>query len=487
MIQSGHTAKTTPFLTTISEDAVNEIKQAAFLILEQTGCTIDHPGMLETLTKAGAVVKGTRVYLPRHLVQAAIKKAPRGFVMYDRNGKPAMDLTGTKSYFGTSTASPNQRHALEHDRQKTGLQDIEWGATVADALGNLDFVMPFGSALDVKEPGSGDLFEFETTVKYTTKPIFFCGYSANGFKYIIKMASAIAGSPELLARKPFICAYPEPISPLQFPKETVEKIAVCAEHKIPQVISGSQFLGFTSPVTTAGALALATAESFAGILLAQLIKPGTPCFLTCSPSGGNMRTGVSFMASPEMTLCLAAQAQIARSIGLPTWGLAGATDSKVLDAQAGAEAALSIVLQALAGVNVIHDVGYMDMGMTCSCAMMVLGDEIINWVKRFMKGIDVNAHTLATEIINAAGPGGHFLTQHHTIDYMRQEVWQPELFFKDSYDAWLREGSTSLEQRADEKVAHIIQNYKTNPLNSEILKTITEIRDKGAACILEQT
>jgi len=177
MSPSGDSMHTPPFLTTIGEDAVNEIKQAAFLILEQTGCTVDHPEALEQLRRSGARVEGTRVYLPRHLIQTALDQVPKGFIMYDRNGLPAMDLTERKSYFGTSTASPNQRHALDHDRRETTLRDIALGATVADAL----------------------------------------------------------------SKKPFICAYPEPISPLQFPKDTVEKIAACATQNIPQVISGSQF------------------------------------------------------------------------------------------------------------------------------------------------------------------------------------------------------------------------------------------------------
>ncbi|MCG8616071.1 MAG: trimethylamine methyltransferase family protein, partial [Desulfobacterales bacterium] len=326
----------------------------------------------------------------------------------------------------------------------------------------------------------GDLYEFDTVVRHTSKPVFFCGYSSKGVEYIIEMAREVAGGQARLEARPFIAAYPEPISPLQFPDEIVEKIEVCATNLVPQVISGAQFMGFTAPCTVAGSLALATAESFFGILLAQLFRPGAPCCLTCSPGAGNMRTGISFIASPEMTLALAAQAQIARELGLPTWGLAGATDSKALDAQAGAEGALSAALQALAGVNIIHDVGYMDMGMACSCAMMVLGNEVIHWIKRFMAGVDVTADTLAVEVINAVGPGGHFMTQKHTIDHMRQEVWQPELFFKDSYDAWVKSGETTLEQRADKKVADLLETYQPKALPEDTAARIREIRDRGA-------
>ena len=478
MPHAGYSSHTTPFLTTITDDQIHEIKQAAFLILERTGCIVNHEKALGLLIEAGAHVKGEQVYVPRYLIESALAQVPKGFTLYNRDGKPALDLSCRKSYFGSSTASPNHRHALEKDIRPTGLSDIAWGATVADALPNLDFVMPFGSAQDV--PGdAGELYEFETVVQHTSKPVFFCGYSARGVDLVFDMAAEVAGGNDELTRKPFLVPYPEPITPLQFPKEVVERIFVSASRHLPQVTCGAHLTGFTSPVTLAGSLALATAESFMGILLAQLCRSGAPCFLTSGLGAVNMRTGIAMISSPEMTLSLAAQAQLARSIGLPTWGLAGATDSKMIDAQAGAEAAMDAALQALAGVSIIHDVGYMDMGMTCSCAMMVLGDEIINWVKRFIKGITIDAETLATDVIHNVGPGGNFLMQQHTLDYMHEESWQPKLFCKDSFETWEAQGSKSLEQRADEVVAQILETHEPKTLPEKTVAALKEIRQEG--------
>ncbi|MCP4719061.1 MAG: hypothetical protein GY860_06345 [Desulfobacteraceae bacterium] len=478
MLHAGYSSHMAPILKTISDDQIHEIKQAAFLILERTGCVVNHRGALKLLKEAGAHVKGEQVYVPRHLIEEALRTVPKGFTLYDREGTPALDLSCRKSYFGSSTASPNHRHALKKDIRLTTLEDIAWGARTADALPNLDFVMPFGSAQDV--PGdAGELYEFETVVQNTTKPVFFCGYSSKGVELVLDMAAEVAGGKDELTRKPFLVPYPEPITPLKFPHEVVERIFVCASRHMPQITCGAQLTGFTSPVTLAGSLALATAESFFGILLAQLCRPGAPCFLTSGLGAVNMRTGIAMISSPEMTLSLTAQAQLARTIGLPTWGLAGATDSKLIDAQAGAEAALDAVLQALAGVSIIHDVGYMDMGMACSCAMMVLGDEIINWVKRFIQGIEVNAETLAAEITHNVGPGGNYLTQQHTLNHMRRESWQPKLFCKDSFETWQKQGAKSLEQRADERVAQILETHKSKPLSESIVSALQEMRKQG--------
>ena len=138
-----------------------------------------------------------------------------------------------------------------------------------------------------------------------------------------------------------------------------------------------------------------------------------------------MDTGIMSMVPPEASLGLSAQTQVARSFGLPSWGLAGATDSKLIDAQAGAEAALSLLAQGLAGLNFIHDSGYIDMGMICSTDMLVLSNELIGWVKRFMEGIRVNHDTLATEIIELVGPGGNYLATEHTFKSFPQRILVP--------------------------------------------------------------
>ena len=310
MLHAGYSSHMAPILRTITDDQIHEIKQAAFLILERTGCVVNHKGALKLLKEAGAHVKEERVYIPRYLIEEALRTVPKGFTLYDRDGEPALDLSCRKSYFGSSTASPNHRHALGKDIRPTTIEDIAWGARTADALPNMDFVMPFGSAQDVPA-AAGELYEFETVVQNTSKPIFFCGYSSKGVEVVLDMAAEVAGGKEELTRKPFLVPYPEPITPLRFPHEVVERIFVCASRHMPQITCGAQLTGFTSPVTLAGSLALATAESFFGILLAQLCRPGAPCFLTSGLGAVNMRTGIAMISSPEMTLSLTAQAQLA--------------------------------------------------------------------------------------------------------------------------------------------------------------------------------
>jgi trimethylamine--corrinoid protein Co-methyltransferase len=170
---------------------------------------------------------------------------------------------------------------------------------------------------------------------------------------------------------------------------------------------------------------------------------------------------------------------VAQSFGLPSWGLAGSTDAKVLDAQAGSESAFSILAQGLGGLNLIHDVGYMDNGMVCSTAQLVLGDENIGMAKRFISGIEVNEETLARELIKDVGPGGHFLDQNHTYNHFKKELWMPGLMTRSASEDWRGQGAKDLATRIQEQLEDIVKNHEAPALPSNTLTALKAIRQKG--------
>ncbi len=478
MVQTSFVNSSSVSFRVLTDDQVEEIKRTAFYIMEKVGFNVLHEKARQMLRQAGANVKDENVKIPEYIVRQCLKTAPRGFTIYDRNGCPALEVEGRKSYYGTSTGSPNTMDALTREIRPTRVADIALAARIADALPNIDWVMPMGSAQDVPAI-SADLHEFEAVVTNTTKPLVFLAYSARGCELVYEMAAEVAGGLTNLRERPFLIAYPEPISPLVFPQEVVDRLFVAADLFMPQIPGPSPLCGATSPVTLAGTVALLTAESLMCLVLAQLRRPGCPCALSGNVGIPDMASGLSSEGSPETSLGLAVQAEVARSFGLPTWGLAGSTDAKVVDAQAGAESAFSILAQGLAGLNLIHDVGYMDMAMVCSPAQLVLGNDIVGMAKRFLRGIEVNKETLAREVISAVGPGGHFLQQDHTVEHFRRELWRPSVMTRQSYEAWLQEGSKDTAQRIQEKLEHIINTHNVPGLPSKILSSIKEIKLKG--------
>ena len=484
MLQTSFVENRSVFFRTLSDDQIWEIKRAAFEILEKVGCQVLHPGAIKMLKQAGAVVKGDRVKLPQYIVEGCLRTAPKGFTIYDRAGHRALEVEGRKSTYGTSTASPNTRDPYTDEIRETRVADIARGALVADALPNIDWIMPMGSVQDV--PGvAADVYEFEAAVTHTTKPIVFIGYSPQGTEWVYQMAAEVAGGLDKLQERPFLLLYPEPISPLVFPEDVVGRMFVAADLGMPQIPGPVSQPGATSPVTIAGAVAQLVAEGLMSLTLVQLRRPGVPCFLGANIGVFDMSTTKLCMAAPETSLGLAAQAEVAQSFGLPTWGLAGATDSKVLDAQAGLESAFHILAQGLAGINLIHDVGYMDMGMVCSNEMLVMGNEIVGMSKRFLRGIEVTAETLARDVVARVGPAGHYLEDDHTYDHFKGQLWRPTLLDRQSRDEWKRAGSKDMAQRVKDATIGIIESHQVSPLPDAIVSALAELKNKGANELLK--
>lgn len=156
--------------------------------------------------------------------------------------------------------------------------------------------------------------------------------------------------------------------------------------------------------------------------------------------------------------------------------MAGSTDAKTLDAQAGAESAFGIITQALAGVSLVHDVGYMDGSMICGPEMLVLGDEVIGMARQFLRGITVNQETLQRSLIAKVCPGGNYLQENHTASAFRQELWMPSLMTRERYSTWKDGGKRSIGHRIVEKIEAILETHEPIPLSGSIIEKIEKIR-----------
>ncbi len=483
MIQSSNTETRSVSMKILTDDQIWEIRQAAFDIIEKVGFKCRHKEVHKMMKQAGAWVKDDNIKIPKYIVEECLATTPKGWTIYDRNGRRAMEVEGEKSYYGTSTASPNTRDAFTNEIRPTCIKDIELGAKVADVCKHIDWVMPMGTAQDV--PGeAAELYECLALFSNTIKPSVFIGYSALGCEYVYEMATVIAGGMENLRQKPFIIVYPEAIAPLFFPDEVIERIFVAADRFMPQLPGSTVQAGATGPVTLAGVITQMTAESLIHITIAQLRKKGCPVAMSGNVGILDMRNALMTMGAPENSLGIAAQSEVARSFNLPTWGLAGATDSKLLDAQAGLESAFSILSQGLSGLNLIHDVGYMASGMVCSLEQLVMGNEIVGMTKRFVEGITITRETLARQVMEDVGPGGHFLVQKHTMDHFKNELSTTKLLNRQTIDAWKDAGKPSMEDRVKEEVRKIAKNHQPEPLSNKILAELDRLQKEGEKEIL---
>jgi trimethylamine--corrinoid protein Co-methyltransferase len=382
------------------------------------------------------------------MVQAALDSAKRDVVIYDRLAQPVMPLGPHQIYFGTGSDLVYTRDLDDRQRRKSFLADVGRAARLCDALDEIDFVMSFALPEDVANEDA-EPQQYYTLLHNTTKPVIMTSFSGlDAFERMHQMACLIAGGEEAFRQRPNYVMYGQFGSPLQHDQQAVERLVFCADKEIPLIYIPTIMPGASGPLTLPGSLALAAAESLAGLVMHQNQHPGAPFIFGACVSRLDMRTMLFPYGSPEWRLNDLVMAELARHYGLPVFGTGGATDSKLVDAQAGAEYGTSLLVAALAGTNLIHDVGYLDSGLMGSLESIVLGAEQIRWVKQFLGGIDFSEEALALDVIDDVGPAEDFLGHDHTLKFLRRDMWVPYALDHQEYDGWSAAGAHEYATRA---------------------------------------
>jgi trimethylamine--corrinoid protein Co-methyltransferase len=457
----------------LTEDQIEQIHDGSLRILSRTGVRFYVQEALDLFREGGAEVSdGNLVRVPTDLVEWALDVAPKRIEIYDQTGEPAMTLEGHRSYFGVGSDCMHIYDPITGERRAARLEDVVNGVRLADALPNLDFVMSMFLPSDVPD----DEYERRQMVvmlEESTKPIVFVGQDAASTAYAVELAEAVAGGLEHLQERPFIINYVNTVSVFRHNETSVRRLLYAAERNLPTIYGPGNIRGLTAPITRAGALALSNAGLMAGLVLSQLKREGSP-FIQTVPRGWtqDMRTMVGLYAPSDGPQGF----DIAHHHGLPMFGTGGCSDSKVFDAQAAAEAALTLYTSAAGGANLIHDVGYLDSAMTGCLGLVVLCDEIINWVKSYLQSMEINEETLALDLIEEVGCDGHFLATDHTLRHVRDD-WQPALFDRRDYEGWQEDGGTRLEERAREKARDIIRNHRAPRLPEGVSEQLAAIAE----------
>jgi trimethylamine--corrinoid protein Co-methyltransferase len=469
-----------PMIRVLSAEQVQAIHNASLEILTKTGVEMRDPQGRELLLDAGAWESNSRTKIPESLVTEAIASAPSRISVYDRLGNLTMPLELGKVFFGPGSDTTFTLDVETGERRRTTAQDVEDIARLCDALDNMDFVMSMGNPADVS-PNDLYIHEFIGMIRGSVKPIVYTAKNRTDVEDIHRIAVAVAGGEQALREKPFLLLYAEPISPLLFPKESLQKLIFCAEKGIPASYPPSPNTGGGGPITLAGALALGNAECLVGLIISQLIRPGTPFLYGMNTAALDMRSTIVSYGSPEWPLGMMAQMDLARYYDLPAWSAGGASDSKVVDTQAGIEMTFSILSNFLARATLVHDVGYIEYGSTSSMEALVIADEVIRETRFLVGGVDVNPTTLALDAVARVRPGGGFLADNHTLDNWKWAQWRPRLIDRNRYDRWVKLGSKDMFARANERAREILEKHEAPPLPEEAEAVIAEVLAERAA------
>lgn len=468
-----------PRLKVLNHDQALAIHTAALELLETRGLRMEHPGALSMLVDAGCRVSdGDWVRIPAYLAEEALRSAPRQIALYDQNGNKAMPLVDGNPFYGTGSDATFTIDLETGQRRRAALKDAANFARLVDGLENMSFAMSMANPEDAPIEDIY-VYAFAEMVKNTNKPIVFIADSGRDIAKIYEIACIVAGGKEELRSKPFLLNYSEMISPLRFPEHVVDRLVFCAERGIPMCFPSGSNAGGGAPVTLAGAMTLGIAENLGGLVVHQLAGKGSPFLFGPNVSVLDMKSTVVSYGCPEWSLTQAALADMRDELyGLPVWAYAGASDAKVMDAQAGAEAMFSIVTAMLSRCNLIHDVGFLEYGSTSSLEMVTMANELVAMSRHFAGGIPVSEETLALEVIErvaSGGPGSIFLMDDHTFEHFMQAQFLPKLLDRSRYDTWEAAGATDLYTRCNIEAKRILAEHQVDSKPDAVLQGIDRV------------
>lgn len=462
-----------PRIQVLNEHQIRAFHTATCRVLERTGIKVTHTEAREIFASGGARVDKDRVRIPREMLENAINQAPSRIVLGNRGGEQAIVLDNDACWFGTTLDDVYYFDPQTCQRRQLTLEDCRLAVTISEVLPNISWGMTFGAISDVPTH-LADRYAARQALTYSEKPVVVSSNNVNSLQDIYEMAQIVAKDEGRFKTAPTIASFTTTISPLVIADHVVEQMMFCAGHGIPQICYAGVQAGSTGPMSFAGTIVQGNAETLACLIFNQLVQPGSPVVYGHLSTIMDMRSTVFSFGAPEMNLMIAAQSQIAQHYGIPFYGTAGCSDSKLPDSQAAVEAVFSCFSSALGCAGLIHDVGLLEYATMVSPEQMVLVNEILHMVGQYARGLDVSEQALALDIIDSVGPGGHYLTQEHTMMHFR-DAWYSELFDRRGFNTWSQNGAKDLTTRVRERTLDLMAAPPPASLDEEKVRALDEI------------
>ena len=464
-------------LQCLSDGEIQAIHDASLAILRDPGVMVHHDEVLSLLAENGAQVdRSSKIArLPESLVMDSVARAGKKYILHGRS-------PGRTARFGYGDlvlmSSPGQYAWVDGGtgrRRPPTAKDLEDAIRLGDALPNVTIVGAMAAVADVPA-AYRDVLLTAALVKGTGKPTR--AWVANGrtARYVLEIYRTVAGGEAALRARPMAEAFLEPISPLQLPRDGLDILIEFVRAGQPASFGPMAMASGTAPATLAGTLAQENAEILAGIVVTQLLSPGTPVTYGGIPHVMDPRTNICSFGSPEQAIMAVAMVQVARSYGFPVYINVGLTDAKVPDAQAGIEKGSSLVLGVLAGADTFGHAGICGTDHAGSLEWLLIDDELMAFAKRVARGLEVNPETLALDVVRQVGPGGNFLGEEHTVRHFRREIWPPgAAWTRQTWDGWASAGGTSMGERAAAEVRRILATHRPEPMDEALAREVDRI------------
>lgn len=465
-----------PKLEILAQEDIPKIVEAAYDLLENFGVKIHNQEALEILAAGGSKVdfkKGVS-FIPQAIVDKALKSVPSSFSVFDHEGQNPVVLEKDNVHFCAGSVALNILDSKTEKIRKPKLSDLIRITSLIETLENLSFVT--GSVVPDDIPAQlSDAYRYYLILLNTSKPLFSGAFTVEGLRVQIEMLSVLRGGLKELEAKPRAIFAANPTAPLMWGEIVAQNMIDSARAGIPVMTIPMPLPGANAPITLAGTLTEHTAESLSGIVITQLINPGTPVLYGGGAILLDMRHGTSCIGAIETHMLGSGYSQIGKFLGLPTASNIGQSDSKRVDSQSGLESGIGIMVAALSGINLSRGPGMMGFANCQSFEKLVIDNNICGMAFRFIEGIKCNEETIGLDIIKAAGrEAKDYLSSEHTLNWFRDE-----LFFPTDVIArkGIREGgkASTAWERAQAEVKERLAKYEPTRLPDDKVKEIKAI------------
>jgi len=458
-----------PKLTFLIPDQIERIIDQAMDLLCHYGVKIENETLCQQLADAGAQYAGPdhNIVLTRSMIEKALKTVPREFTLYNVLGEQTHQFSGDTVHFTPGSAA---LYFLDSDAQTSRRPITNDYIAYTKIVSQLTSIAAQSTAFipcDVPDKIS-DSFRLFLSLLYCEKAIVTGAFTIESFTIMKNFQIVIRDSETNLKDKPLTIFSCCPTSPLKWSDVTSQNLIDCAQYSIPVEIIAMPLSGFIAPVTLEGTLVQHTAETLSGIVISQLINPGTPLLYGGSPAVFDMRHQTTPMGAIETMMIDCAYNQIGKYFGIPTQAYISLSDAKQLDAQAGLESGIGAVLAALAGINNVSGPGMLDFENCFSLDKLVLDNEICAIALHLIKGIKAYPETDLKPIFQELLAEGHLLASEHTMQFLAEEQYQPgTILERGNQTRWQQEGAKTLKHRSAEKIQTLLDSYQPSRLTKE--------------------
>lgn len=407
------------------QQQLNAIHQTSMAILAKTGVMIHNPEALEIFRQHGAKVDGERVFLSEELIMRFVQTAPATFKLRALNPDLSIEIGGGRSHYSPGAGAPLLVDEAGDVRDIT-LEDYKTLIRLFHASPHMT-LMSSGIATPVDvAPAAANVLALYHLALMSDKPMWVLNGKEETNRRVLDILEILFGENLSQDKSPVTMTVTNALSPLSFDYQALNSLIEFSRKGQPSIVAPCVMAGSTGPVTMAGTIAQTNAETLVGIVLSQMVAPGTPVVYGFQSTGADMRTGAISIGSPEQALCATYGANLARFYDLPSRGGGALTDASGPGMQSSFEAMMTLMATRQAGMNVIiHGAGIVGAFAAISVEQAVLGLEMIGAIEHFLAGVQFDEASLALSLIDNIGPGGQYLTTPHTVKNCRRALYSP--------------------------------------------------------------